>query len=365
MSKKLSLLLGILIIASLVLAACGPTETPVVEEPVVEEPVVEEPVVEEPAFLACQVTDMGGIDDRSFNATAWLGFEMARDQLGAEVQYLESRSQTDYEANLNAFIAQGCNYIVGVGFALGDAVLAAATANPDILFGLVDVNWLEAPNLTGSGYQIDQATFLAGYLAAGMTTTGVVGTYGGIAYPSVTAFMDGFALGVAYYNEQNGTSVQVIGWDPATQTGTFTGDFENLENGYNTTIAMLDEGADIIMPVAGPVGGGTLTALRERGTGLMIGVDTDWSASYPEYADVILASAMKHMENWVLDTVGASMAGSFPAGNYLGTLENVGVELVIGSAFVDVIPAEITAALETIAAGIVDGSIPTLTVVAE
>jgi len=369
MSKKLSLVLALMIIASIMLAACGTpaAETPATEETVAtEEAPVEvaatEAPVEPPTFKACEVTDFGGIDDKSFNATAWLGVTMAEEQLGIEGAYLESNQQTDYERNINEFVAAGdCNLIISVGFNLGDATSAAAAANPNQMFAIVDFGYSpEIPNVRGSGYQIDQATFLAGYLAAGMTQTGIVGTYGGLQIPPVTAFMDGFYLGVQYYNEMNGTSVQVIGWDPATQTGSFTGNFENLDDGRNITLGMLDEGADIIMPVAGPVGAGTLAALRERGTGYMIGVDTDWSLYYTDYQDIILASAMKHMENWVFATIQQVMdTGAVSDLSYLGTLENGGVDLVIGAGFVDTIPAEMTAALETIRAGIIDGSIAT------
>ncbi len=162
-------------------------------------------------FLACQVTDVGGIDDKSFNATAWKGVNDAIAALGIEGKYLESQQQTDYEANINAFVEEGCDIIIPVGFLLADAAAAAAAANPDVPFAIVDVNWLAADNLYGSGFAIDQATFLAGYLAAGMSETKIVGTYGGINIPPVTQFMDGFALGVAKYNEVHGDQCQGSG----------------------------------------------------------------------------------------------------------------------------------------------------------
>ncbi len=230
MSKKLFAFLSILIVLSMLLAACGAEATPVpteeapvvVEEPTAE-PVVEEPTVAPPAeaaFKACQVTDTGGIDDKSFNATAWKGVQDAMTELGIEGKYLESQQQTDYEKNINAFIEEGCDIIVTVGFLLGDATKAAAEANPDQKFSIVDYAYDPAiPNVLGQVFSTDQAGFLAGYLAAGMTKTGKVGTFGGIQIPTVTVFMDGFALGVKYYNEQKGTAVEVLGWDPETQTG--------------------------------------------------------------------------------------------------------------------------------------------------
>ena len=174
-------MIALLIVSSLILSACGgKKETPTV---VVDD---DKPMVDEGPFLACQVTDTGGIDDKSFNATAWKGMTDAADTLDdVEVIYLESEQQQDYEANIQAFIEEECDLIMAVGFLLGDATAAAAAANPDTLFGIVDVNYLAADNLYGSGFAINEATFLAGYLAAGMTQTGVVATYGGMQIPPV------------------------------------------------------------------------------------------------------------------------------------------------------------------------------------
>jgi len=345
--KKLSLVLVLLLITGLLLGACGGQE----EAPVVVEE--EEPMeVEEESFLACQVTDVGGIDDKSFNATAWKGMEDAVAELGIEAKYLESQQQGDYEANINAFLEEGCDLIMSVGFLLGDATAAAAAANPDQNFGIVDVNYLAADNLYGSGFAINEATFMAGYLAAGMSETGVVATYGGINIPPVTIFMDGFVLGVEYYNEVNGTAVQTLGWDPAAQDGLFAGNFESTDDGRTLGESLLDEGADIIMPVAGPVGAGTLAVLEERGTGMIIGVDNDWSVQYANQAGIVLASALKNMDKYVYETIEAVMDGSFAGGNYTGTLENGGVGLGYGG--VDV-PADLMAEVDGLAAGIISG----------
>ena len=265
-------------------------------------------------FLACQVTDVGGIDDKSFNATAWKGMEEAVADFGIEAKYLESQQQTDYEPNINAFLEEGCDLIVSIGFLLGDATAAAAEANPDQKFGIVDVPYLDFPNLYGSGFAVDQVTFLTGYLAAGMSETGIVATYGGIQFPAVEAFMDGFVLGVEYYNEVNGTSVETLGWDPISRTGLFTGNFESTDDGRTLGESLLDEGADVIMPVAGPVGGGTLAVFEERGTGYLIGVDNDWALGYENQAGFILASAMKNMDAYVYSMIDSVLDGTFAGG---------------------------------------------------
>jgi basic membrane protein A len=360
MNKKLYSLLALVMVASLVLAACGaqPTEAPVVEEPAVEEPMAEEPTVEEPAeevdFLVCQVTDTGGIDDASFNQTAWKGVEDAQAELGVEGAFLESQEQADYETNIGAFIDQGCNLIITVGFLLGDATAAAATANPDQAFGIIDVDYLDFPNVTGHAYDTDQAAFLAGYVAAATSQTGVVGTFGGINIPPVTIFMDGFWYGVQYYNEENGADVQVLGWDPATpDLGLFTGNFDSLEDGRAMAVTLMDQGADIIMPVAGPVGLGTAAAVQERGNAWIIGVDTDWTQSAPEYASIVLASVMKRMDTTVYDHIEILLNGEIPGALILGTLENGGVSLA------GEFDADLQTKLDELSAGIIAGEIQT------
>jgi len=400
MSKKLYTLLSVLVLAAMLLAACGggaatPTEAPsepVVEEPteVMEEPteapapteVVEEPteVMEEPTeeptveeteeattevtapegFLACQVTDTGGIDDRSFNATAWKGVQDAMDAFGIEGKYLESQQQTDYERNINALIEEGCDIIITVGFLLGDATAAAAEANPEQPFSIVDFAY-DPPisNVLGQIFDTDEAGFLAGYLAAGVSKTGVVGTFGGLQIPTVTIFMDGFAMGVRYYNEQHGTNVTVLGWDPDTQEGLFTGNFESTDDGRTMGESLMDEGADIIMPVAGPVGLGTAAAAQERGNVYIIGVDNDWFETAPEYGDIILTSVLKMMDVTTLQAIQAVIEGTFEGGVVVGTLENGGVGLADYHNLADQVSPELQAELDEVRQGIISGEIQT------
>lgn len=353
LNKRASLWLVAALVLALVLAACGGGAT---------EPAADggEEAAAGDGFKICQVTDAGGIDDKSFNATAWAGAERVAEDLGGEAQYLESQQQTDYERNINAFLEDDCNLIVTVGFLLGDATAAAAEANPDQLFTIVDFSY-DPPfdNVMGQVFATDEAAFLAGYVAAGATQTGIVGTFGGIQIPPVTVFMDGFAYGVQYYNEQNGTDVQVLGWDPAAQTGLFTGNFESTDDGRALGESLLDEGADIIMPVAGPVGLGTAAAVQERGNAWIVGVDTDWTVSAPEYADIVLTSVLKRMDNAVYDIAMMVNQGEFEGGAYFATLENGGVSIAGFGAADSAVPAEVKDALPTITEGIVAGDIQT------
>ncbi|MBL7162880.1 MAG: BMP family ABC transporter substrate-binding protein, partial [Anaerolineales bacterium] len=344
----------------MLLAACQPAAPAEEAAPDAEAAAPEaapEEAEEAPAFKACQVTDVGGIDDKSFNATAWKGMEDAMAEHGIEAKYLESQQQTDYEVNINAFVEEGCDLIVSVGFLLGDATAAAAAANPDQMFAIVDVNWLQSDNLYGSGFAINEATFLAGYLAAGMTETGIVATFGGINIPPVAIFMDGFVLGVEKYNEVHGTDVQTLGWDYVAQDGLFVGNFESTDDGRTMGESLMDEGADIIMPVAGPVGAGTLAVMEERGAGLIIGVDNDWSVQFANQSEYVLASALKNMDLYVHETIDAAMDGTFAGGNYMGTLDNGGVGLGYGG--VDV-PADLVAEVDAMVPAIVAGDIATL-----
>ncbi len=343
MSNKFNLVLAVLLVTSLLLAACQPA-TP----------------TEAPKVKICQVTDTGGIDDRSFNATAWKGVEDAVKELGVEGKYLESQQQTDYEKNLNAFLEEKCDLIITVGFLLGDATKASAEANPDQKYAIVDYAYdPEISNVLGLTFQTDEAAFLAGYAAAGATKTGKVGTFGGLQIPTVTIFMDGFAMGVQYYNEKNGTNVEVLGWDATAQTGLFTGNFESTDDGRTMGETLMDEGADIVMPVAGPVGLGTAAAVKERGNAYLIGVDYDWTISAPEYADIILTSVEKKMDLAVFNSSKAVVDGNFAGGTYVGTLENGGVALADFGALASMVPDQVKTDLETIKADIIAGNIKT------
>lgn len=343
MSKKIYSLMAIMMIAALVLVACG-TSNDTGDE------------VETVDFKACQVTDTGGVDDKSFNQLGWQGVQEAMEQLGVQGQFLESQQQTDYETNINAFIEEGCDIIIPVGFLIADATAAASAANPDTIFAIIDVDWVTGDNVAGIMFQTDEAAFLAGYVAAATTQTGKVGTYGGIPIPSVTIFMDGFYMGVQYYNEAKGASVEVVGWDPANPDGgLFTQNFESLEDGRNFAISMMDEGVDIILPVAGPVGLGSAAAAQERGDVWIIGVDADWTQTAPEYADVILTSVLKNVNVGVFNNIEAALNGTWTPGTVVYNLEDGAV----GLAGLENFSAELQAELADLTAGIIAGEIQT------
>jgi len=307
------------------------------------------------AGLACEVTDTGGVDDKGFNQIAHEGLLQAETELGVATDLLESTTDADYAPNLQSFVDKGCNVIVTVGFLLADATKAAAEANPTVQFAIVDSN-TSAPNVQGLTFATDQPSFLAGYMAAATTKSGIVGTFGGINIPPVAIFMQGFAKGVEYYNAQKGTKVKVLGWDIAKQDGTFSGDFNDQTKGTSIAKSMSDEGADIIFPVAGPVGlGASQFAMDSAGKVKIIGVDVDMSISNPTQAEVYVASVLKKIDAAVLQAVKDALAKTGGGTDYLGTLENGGV----GVAITSTITPELQAELDAVTAGIIDGSIVT------
>jgi len=306
------------------------------------------------AFKACMVSDSGGFDDKGFNQTALKGQTDAEAELGITTAQVESTGDEQYADNINQLIQQSCNEITTVGFLLGDATLAAAKKNPDVDFAIVDFAYDKAPaNLKGLIYATEQPSFLAGYLAAGSSESGIVGTFGGLPIPSVTAFMEGFKQGVERYNEDNGTDVQLLGWDG--KDGSFTEDFEDKTKGQSVGEQLIGQGADILFPVAGPAGLGGLQAAKDAGA-KGIWVDTDGYES-TEYGDILLTSVAKGMDVSVTEAIKESLEGTFSNELFVGTLENGGVGLAPYHDFDSVIPQELKDKIEELKAGIIDGSI--------
>jgi len=351
---------------TLVAAACGDdddevgagaSDTTTASEP------ADEPSGDEPSgpvdFTACQVTDTGGVDDDSFNETAYAGLTRAESELGTEIAFLESTSEADFAPNIDALLDQDCDLIITIGFLLGDATESAAIDNPDADFAIVDFAYEDPPdNVRQLTFATDEAAFLAGYLAAGMTESGTVGTYGGIKLPSVTIFMTGFEAGIVHYNEENGTAVELEGWSTEAGDGLFTGDFEDQTKGRSTTEQLLDTGADIIMPVAGPVGLGSIEAVRaDGGDAKLIWVDSDGCVSVPGACDLFLTSVQKKMDVAVFETIETAVNGDFEGGLYSGTLENEGVDIAPFNEFEDEVPPELAAELDELRQQIIDGDL--------
>ena len=319
------------------------------------------------------VTDLGGVNDKSFNALAWKGVTEAVTQFGVLGKYLESSQQSDYAKNIQQLLSEKQDLIVTVGFLLGVDTATAAKANPGRKFAIVDYTYPDCwegavegvncgsstplPNVRGLSFQTDQAGFLAGYLAAGMTETGKVGTFGGIQLPTVTIFMKGYQAGIKYYNQQHGTSVELLGWNEATQTGLFTGNFNSIEDGVTFAATLVGLGADIIMPVAGPVGLGSASYCQTSGNCLMIGVDTDWFVTAPEYASVELSSVLKKVDVAVYKTIQDTVNGTFTGGTILYDLGDNGVDLAPFHNFDSVVPQALKNEIAQAKANLISGAL--------
>jgi basic membrane protein A len=322
------------------------------------------------------ITDVGGIDDRSFNASSWKGIQKAQQDFGIGAKYLQSKQQTDYEKNLTEFVQENYDLLVSSGFLLGPATAKVALANPNVKFAITDYAYPDCypgavigqdcgsdkaiPNVRGLEFQTDQAAFLAGYLAAGMSKTGKVGTFGGLPLPTVTIFMKGFQAGVEYYNSKHNTTVAVLGWDTKSDKGLFTNDFNSPDKGKTSAKSLIDEGADIVMPVAGSTGNGAMTAAKEAGNVYVIGVDQDQCITIPDGCPVLLTSVMKMLDVAVYDTVKDFVNGSFKGGvNYLGTLENSGVGLAPFHDLDSKVSDELKKDLEQVKADVISGTVKT------
>ncbi|MFY1675164.1 BMP family lipoprotein [Plantactinospora sp. WMMB334] len=310
-------------------------------------------------YTACMVTDVGGIDDKSFNTSAWAGLEAAKaENDNIDIKYVASKAEADYEPNLTQYVNQDCDFILAVGGLMGEATSKIAKANPDQQFGIVDAKLPES-NVFPMQFDTAQAGYLAGYLAAGMTTTGKVGTYGGMKIGPVTIFMDGFVDGVAQYNKVKGKSVQVLGWNKETQNGSFTNDFVKQDEGKKVSDTLVAQGADIIMPVAGGAGLGTTAAAQASGGRYsVIWVDVDGCESTPN-CPALLTTVVKNIKDAVKDAVVTAAKGDKLAHDpgYLGTLANNGVSLAPYHEFDSKVPAELKAEIDKLKADISSGAI--------
>ena len=311
------------------------------------------------SFKACMVLDTGGIDDHSFNESSYAGMKAAKQENSKiAISYAPSNSQNDYTPNLNAAVNNKCDTVVAVGGLMSDAVKQVAAKNPNSHFAEVDAP-SSGPNVYGIQFNTAQGAFLGGYLAAGMTKTGTVATFGGLNIPPVTIYMDGFWEGVQYYNQQKGKKVQVLGWDETNQKGgTFAQSFTDQNQGKQISQTFIQQGADIIFPVAGGTGlGAGAAAQASGGKANVMWVDTDGCESAPQYCQFFVTSVTKNLSDSVKEYVTKAAGGSFPTGSYVGTLANNGTGLAPYHDFDSKVPSDVKSALATIKQDIIDGKI--------
>jgi len=313
---------------------------------------------------ACLALDTGGVDDKSFNQSSWDGAQAAAKANSAiKVEYLPANSSADFKVNIKKFVDNKCDVIIGVGFAISSAIVESAKANPKVKYAVVDDAGLDGfpgvpvANVKGITYSTDQAAFMAGYLAAGVTKTGKVATYGGAPYPTVTIFMDGFAKGVAHYNKLKGKKVEVLGWDTAKKTGEFIGDFGNTAKALQTSKNFEQAGADIILPVAGGLGAVTAQNSMTSKKSKVIWVDTDGFVSANKYRSVLLTSVMKGLGNSVKSVINDVAANKFTNSAYVGTLKNGGTTIAPYHDLIRQVPSSLRKEVTQLRSAIISGKV--------
>jgi basic membrane protein A len=312
------------------------------------------------SLTACMVLDTGGVDDHSFNQSSWAGLQAAnKANSNIKISYVSSNSQNDYTPNLTTETNKGCDTVIAVGGLMGTALAKIAKANPKQQYAEIDNANQGLSNVYGLQYNTAQGGFLGGYLAAGMTKTGKVGTFGGLNIPPVTIYMDGFWEGVNYYNKQHNTKVQVLGWDESKpKGGLFANSFTDQNKGKAVSQGLIQQGADIIFPVAGGTGLGAGAAAQASGGKVnVIWVDTDGCESAAQYCKYFLTSVTKNLTKSVQEYAEAAASGTFPTGNYIGTLENGGTGLAPYHDFDSKIPSKLKSEVDQVKADIISGKI--------
>ena len=340
MKKILALVLALCMVFAL--CACGAkTEAPA-QAPAAEAPAAEAPAAEAPAKVRIgMVTDVGGVNDKSFNQTSWEGLQ-ALDPEVFEVNYLESKTDADYQTNIQTFIDEEYDLIICVGFMLADATREAAEANPEQLFAIIDDASIDLPNVACLMFAQEQASYLVGLVAGAVTESKTVGYVQGMVNDSMNLFGIGFIAGVL----ESCPEANVLQYN--------ANSFTDIAAGSTAAKDMITKGADVIYQAAGGTGVGVINACDEGGI-WAIGVDTDQSTLAPEH---VLTSAMKRVDVASQDISKAVAEGNFTAGIHMYDLSNGGVDLAPTR---DHIPADVLETVEAAKAAIIAGekSVPT------
>ena len=346
MKKILALMLALCMVFAL--CACGssePAAEDTAEAPAAEAPAEEAPAEEEAApaekVRIGMVTDVGGVNDQSFNQTSWEGLQ-ALDPEVFEVNYLESKTDADYQTNINTFIDEGYDLIICVGYMLADATREAAEANPDQLFAIIDDSTIDLPNVACLMFAQEQASYLVGLVAGSVTESKVVGYVQGMVSDSMNLFGIGYITGVL----EACPDAQILQYN--------VNNFGDIAGGSTAAKDMITKGADVIYHAAGGSGIGVISACDEEGI-WAIGVDTDQASLAPDH---VLTSAMKRVDVASQDISKAVAEGNFTAGVHMYDLSNGGVDLAPTR---DHIPAEVLETVEAAKTAIINGekSVPT------
>jgi basic membrane protein A len=344
MTKKISVVLAMVLLVSVLLSACA---TPVAST----------------KLKVGLVTDTGGVNDKSFNQSAWTGVQKAAAEFGYDAKFIESKQPTDYEKNIDQFATENYNVIVTVGFLMGDATAAKAKQYPNIKFAIIDNQYFPSKgsaacadtvkdcyadgglkNVTSLMFQEDQVGYLAGVLAAGMSTTGTICTVSGMQIPPVERYVIGFQAGAQW--EKAGTKALNV----------YIPSFTDPAKGKETAVSMIGQGCDVIFGVGGNTGNGGLLAAKEKGL-MAIGVDIDQYGTYPEDQSALISSAMKNVDVATYEYIKAISNKSDKAGAITANLTNGGVGLAPFHDWDSKISADVKTKIQQATDGIKSGSI--------
>lgn len=341
--KLLALVLALTMVFTL--SACTKTEAPATETPAPDK--VETPEPTEETFKVAMVTDEGGVNDQSFNQSAHEGLQKAEKDFGVEISYQESHQVADFAPNFEILLDAENDLIWGVGFKLADAVLEAATNNPDTLYGIIDMAYGDATpeNAVGVVFKAEQPSFLVGYIAGRMTETDKVGFVGGIAGDVIWGFDYGYQAGVQYAAKELGKNITVL--------SQYAESFVDSAKGKSIATNMYQQGNDIVFHAAGGVGDGVIEAAKEQNK-WVIGVDRDQNYLAP---DNVLTSAMKRVDVGIYNVVKLLTEGNFPGGQTVvyGLADNGAVDIAPTSD--KHVPADILADVDALKQDIIDGKI--------
>lgn len=297
------------------------------------------------------VTDMGKVDDRSFNQSAWEAIQKAQKELGATVQYIETTDPKDYAKNISTFADEKYDVIVTSGFGLAEATDAAAARYKDVKF--IGVDQFQAPgaekaNVVGLVFPEDHGGFLVGALAAMMSKSGKIGAVLATdAVPPVYRFGEGYRAGARHVKPD--ITIDVVYHNDVGFDKTFT----DPEWGKTTAISMIDKGVDVVFGGGGKTGNGALLGAAMKGV-YAIGVDTDQYYTVPEAQKVILSSAIKRITDGTFELIKKAKEGNMPNGNYLGQAGYAPYHDLESK-----VPAEVKAKMEELQRGLLDGTIKT------
>lgn len=356
--KLLSVILAVSMVASL--TACGSsnatteadtTETETTEETETEEPAEEATEEAEPEAAADAgevkvglVTDVGGVNDGSFNQSAWEGLQKASEDLGIEVSYLESATDADYEPNIENFVDDEYDLIICVGYMLADACKAAAEENPDQKFAIIDdATNADLPNVTCLMFEQAQASYLVGYVAGLTTESNTVGFVLGMSTDTMNQFGYGYCAGVLDAN----ADAKILQMN--------VNAFNDAATGKSDANSMITNGADVIFHAAGGSGLGVIEACDEANSETSpvwaIGVDSDQSGLAP---NTIITSAMKRVDNACYDVAEAILNGTLESGVITYDLSQGGVDI---AATTDNLSEDVVTAVNDVKAKIISGEV--------